>query len=324
MFKKFTSYIEERKEGVDAKGGLVGSPKVKLVADYDGPDPKSPTKGQGQGELSPYKSANGNAAAKGAEKGGFADMGDGKLKYEPDMKAGASKLSALGKELGGDWPKNKMPKTEHFLNKTSKMSASQFAKYMMKENTCDNDAIRYIVALAGQNPRVVEHLVHEMRRANILGEMLKASLEFPEAYQELTILFGDNEGERRANRLARAMAEAVGPPMGIGNNGDANFDGEQDMDDEKVEPSEDDEEGHPDDETDPDEEHDDTDEDGDDSDGDENGDEDEYSDDEDGSDPFGKEDEAPEQDGNPMKKKMPHEHLKDALQRAFMKAFMNK
>ena len=327
MFKKFTNYIEERKEGVDPKSGLAGSPKVKLVADYDGPDPKNPTKGKGQGDLSPYKSANGNAPAKAAEKGGFADLGDGKLKYEPDMKDGNSKLTALGKELGGDWPKNKMPKTEQFLNKTSKMSAGQFAKYMMKEAQCDNEAIRYIVALANQNPRVLEHLAHEMKRANILGKMLKATLDVPESYQELTILFGDNEGERRANKFARAMAEMVGPSMGItDNNDDRNMDGEQDMDDDKVEPDDNLEDENPDDETDPDEEHDDTDEDADDDEGMDHDDDDmdHPEGDEEESDPFGKEDNEPDQDVNPMKRKLPHEHLKDAMQKAFMKAFMNK
>jgi hypothetical protein len=345
MFKKFTNYIEERKEGVDAKSGLVGSPKVKLVADYDGPDPHNPTKGQGQGDLAPYKSANGNAAAQKAEKGGFADLGDSKLKYEPDMKDGNSKLTALGKELGGDWPKGgKLSKTEQFLNKTSDLSASEFAKYMAKQSrdTFDNlptvsidesghphpsEAIHYIAALSTKNKKFIENLIFDMKRAGSLGRLLEAALEHPEAYKELTRLFGDEKGEKRARNLARAMAlEAVGPPMGLGN-GEANADGDRDMDDDKVEPEDDELEDDDDEETDPDEEHDDTDEDDDEE---ENGDFDDESDgdlghdDEEGSDPFGKDDESPDQNVNPMKKKLPHEHLKDALQRAFMKAFMNK
>lgn len=232
-FKKFVNYVEERKDGVNAKEGLVGNPKVKVVADYDGPDPKKPTKGEGQGELNSYKSANGNAAAKKPESGGFADMGDKSLKYTPDTEGGDSKLTVLGKELKGEWPK--LPKTEQFMRKTKNMSAQQFAEFMVKEcsyktsedlpmvnaekagpfHPHPSEAIRYVAALSSKDERVIEQLVNELKRNQVLGEVFKAALEYPESYRELSALFENEEGEKRAKSFARALKEAVGPPMGL-------------------------------------------------------------------------------------------------------------
>ncbi|RDJ35304.1 MAG: hypothetical protein DWQ19_10850 [Crenarchaeota archaeon] len=251
MFKKFTNYVEERKDGVNATG-LAGNPKVKLVADYEGPDPKKPTKGEGQGDLNPYKAANKNASAKKAETGGFADMGDKNLEYTPDTKGGNSKLTSLGTEIKDEWPKG-LPKTEQFFNKTKNMSTKEFAEFMVKEcgtieltedlpmvnatkpgafHPHPSEAIRYVAALSKKSPKVVEQLMHELKRANILGEVFKAALEYPEAYSELTNLFEEEneDGERRSRRFARALKEAVGPPMGLKMEPEEDEESPEDMD----------------------------------------------------------------------------------------------
>lgn len=293
MFKSFQDYVEDRKvDGVEAKDGLVGSAKVKLVADYDGPDPKKPTKGEGQSDPTPYKAANGSAKAKKAEGGGFADLGDKALKYDPKTEGGSSKMTVLGTEIKGDWPKPAagLPKTEQFFRKTKNMSDTQFAEYMLKASgnlkisknlpmvNADapgpfhphpSEAVRYVAALGSQNPKIVEQLIHELKRLNVLGEMFRAALEHPESYLELCqLLEDDTYGEKRSRNFARALKEVVGPPMGL-------------------KPEDDDEEGmHPEDEmgdeegedmVDPDEESDDMDDDSmdmDDEMGDEEGDED--------------------------------------------------
>jgi hypothetical protein len=233
MFKSFQDYVEDRKvDGVEAKDGLVGSAKVKLVADYDGPDPKKPTKGEGQSDPTPYKAANGSAKAKKAEGGGFADLGDKGLKYDPKTEGGST-------EIKGDWPKPAagLPKTEQFFRKTKNMSDTQFAEYMLKSSGSlkisknlpmvnadgpgpfhphPSEAVRYVAALGSQNPKIVEQLIHELKRMNVLGEMFRAALEHSESYLELCqLLEDDTYGEKRSRNFARALKEVVGPPMGL-------------------------------------------------------------------------------------------------------------
>lgn len=246
MLKSFKNYIENRQKGPGAKneyingnGKLVEKPKVKLVADYDGPDDKAPPKSDGgKGTPAPYKPA--NAAEKGKKgESGFADQGDSKLVYNPDLKGGDSKMTALGKELGSDWPKTK---TESFIEKTRKMNSITFAQHILDECNCGNwenlptvtafesgafhphpvEAIRYVAALASRNDKLLSNLVFEMKRTGDLTRLLGTLLEHPEAYASLTQLFEGDAGSKRAKFFVRALNaqvdEAVGPPLGL--NGD--------------------------------------------------------------------------------------------------------
>lgn len=324
MFTKFSNYLEARKDGVGPKEGLVGDAKVKLVADYDGPQPKSPEKGEGQDAPAPYKAANGDVAAKKGEKG-LADLGDKTLIYEPDTKGGNSKFTALGKELES-WPKaGKLAKTEQFINDTKQLSARDFVKYMSKNidlkdlptitafsegqfHPNPTETFRYVSALAAQDKRYIENLVFDLKRAGTLGSLLEAALQHSEAYEILTMLFADENGNHRANKLAKAMrqySEAVGPPLGTTPN--TNFDGDQPDDIEDPDFNDDDDsEGE--DETNPDEESDDS--------------NDMDSDDQENMDDMG--DEEPKDFPAQDHPDMPHERLKNALHKTFMRHMMSK
>jgi hypothetical protein len=239
MFKKFTDYVSDRKKGpsvkqeyLDDQGRLVEKPKVKVVADYDGPDPKSPPKAKGAEDNTPYRCANSAEKPKKGENG-FADLGDKKLVYDPDTKPGTSKMTSLGKEVGEDWPKTK---TEAFIAQTKNMSSSEFAKYMLESCACNtenlptvtsykagqfhphpSEAIRYVAAIAAENIKFMENLVYEMKKAGNLTALLAVMLEHRDTYTALTDLFEDEEfGPTRAKFFARALSEAVGPPMGLG------------------------------------------------------------------------------------------------------------
>jgi len=240
MFKSFSNYISERRKGpsvkqeyLDDQGKLVEKPKVRVVADYDGPDPKSPPKSKGAEDGAPYRPANAAEKAKKPESGGFADLGDKKLVYDPKTEGGSSKMTVLGTEIGSDWPKTK---TENFLHATKNMSSSQFAKYMLESCACDmsnvptvsyglngkhhphpSEAVRYVTAITGQNIKLMESLVFEMKAQGNLSMLLAVMLEHRDTYNALTNLLEDEEfGPTRAKHFARALSEAVGPPMGFG------------------------------------------------------------------------------------------------------------
>lgn len=227
--KSFKDYVGSRK--ITEAEMTTEKPKVKLVADYDGPTATAPD--QGKNPVS-YKPA--NAALdpnKGKDETGFANLGGKNLVYNPDTKAGDSKSTALGTQLKDNWPKLK---SESWFEKTKKMNRNEFVKFV-NECNCSSvkeeelptitatstgairpfppEAIRYVTALSTKNPKMLENLVHEMKRAGNLGALLQALLEHPESYENLTYLLGDEkDGPKRCRLLARSMNEHVGPPMG--------------------------------------------------------------------------------------------------------------
>jgi hypothetical protein len=199
-----------KKEYVDDKGKLIDSPKDDIKADYKGPDPKFP-----ENSKSPYKAANSDVDSPTvkADKDGLGNMGDKKLIYEPDTNVIKSK-------------------TNEFIQKTKDMSLSEFTKYMLDECGCGSvsdedlpyvtsyatgkfqphppEAIKYVVVLANKNNNVLDNVVHEMKSAGILGKVLKSLLSHPEAYDELTSLFGDSEeGPSRCKMFAKSMNKSV-------------------------------------------------------------------------------------------------------------------
>ena len=238
-----------KKEYVDDQGKLVEKPEIKKVADYNGPNPKSPP----EKKAAPYKPANDDVKSPtvDVEKNGLGEMGDKNLKYEPNT------------EYKQEVVKSSWAKTENFLNKTKGMSLSEFTKYMLDECGCgavqDDDlpyvtayttgkfqphppeAVKYVVVLANKNNNILDNMVREMKTSGMLGKLMKTLLENPEAYDELTSLLGDSqEGPSRCKLFAKSMNssldnflkdqksmyESVSSPIG--------FDMEDDMDDEDM------------------------------------------------------------------------------------------
>jgi hypothetical protein len=306
---KFPSFLEY----LNDKGKIVDKPEVERVPDYHGPDDKTP-----QNSKVPYKTPLTPKAAQKGEKG-FAELGDGKLVYEPntdvnyetkkdvmkeftvtkartdakcDYKGPFSSAPKGGKpyvakaqkpgerplgELGDsenkyepDTNNAKPTKTESFLNKTRNMSLGQFTKYMLEECGCGQvsgedmpyitaysagkiqphppEAIKYVTVLANKNDGILENLVSTIINMGYLGKLMKAVLEHPQAYEELTALLGDDkDGPSRCKSFAGAMSnsyskflsdqeglyESVSSPIGFESEED--LEGEEDFGDEDPE-----------------------------------------------------------------------------------------
>ena len=387
---KFPSFLEY----LNDKGKIVEKPEVERVPDYHGPDDKNPPNSK-----VPYKTPLTPKVAQKGEKG-FAELGDGKLVYNPntdigyetkkdvmkefnvtkarvDLKAdykgpfssapkggkpyvaksekvGDKALGELGDSANKyepDTDTSKKTKTESFLNKTREMSLSEFTKYMLKECGCGQvsgddlpyvtaystgkiqphppEAIKYVTVLANKNDGILENLVSTIVSMGYLGKLMKAVMDHPQAYEELTSLLGDdNDGPSRCKSFAGAMNssyskflndqeglyESVSSPIGF----EAEEEDYEDDGEHSEEEDEDDEEGSEEDDFDSEEEesedefgpdHDDLDSDDDEEDGE---DEEGYGHDEDGEGDMGG-DEMPRHREKRLKKKFAHHHLLDAM-----------
>lgn len=234
-------------EYINASGKLVEKPETETVPDYSGPDPHLTPMG------TPYKAPSSGKNMSSSEKG-LGDLGADNLKYNPDTK--------LEKTVSS-WPKGK---TESFLNKTNEMNIAEFTRYMLETCGCghvvDSDeipgvtayttgkifphppeAIKYVVVMANKNDSLLDNMVHELKGTGGLGKLLKSILGHPEAYDELTNLFGDEEeGSNRCKAFANAMNgnylkfvtdqegmyESVAPPLGFDMDLDVDDDEESD------------------------------------------------------------------------------------------------
>jgi hypothetical protein len=209
-----------KKEYVNDQGKLIEKPEVAAVADYKGPDAKTPP---GDKKAAPYKAANDNVKSPtfDVEKNGLGELGDNKLKYEPNTEYKQELVKS-------SWT----TKTESFLNKTKNMSLSEFTKYMLDECGCGSvqsgdlpyvtayttgkfqphppEAVKYVVVLANKNDNVLDNVVHEMKASGMLGKLMKALLDNPEAYDELTSLLGDSQqGPGRCKLFAKSMNNSL-------------------------------------------------------------------------------------------------------------------
>jgi len=155
-------------EYLNAKGNI-DKPKVKVVADYEGPkgvedkaakkncckmkslkeyldekgkitepkvelvaDYKGPdpvSPEQGGSKTKPYRATASNESAPKGECG-FGDKGDKNLIYEPDVEIKGKNTAIPG---GKTLAKETLTKTEQFLNKTKNMSLDEFTDYMLQE-----------------------------------------------------------------------------------------------------------------------------------------------------------------------------------------------
>jgi hypothetical protein len=305
------------KENMDAKGKVVAKATTAVVADYKGPKSDAPKGGK------PYI----GKAVKPGDKA-LGELGDSELKYEPDTDT------------------SKPTKTESFLGKTKGMSLAEFTKYMLEECGCGQvsgddlpyvtayttgkfqphppEVIRYISALADKNQGVLDNLVSTVISMGYLSKLMKAIFEHPQAYEELTALFGDEEdGPSRCKSFAGAMGnsynkflsdqeglyESVSGPIGFE---------DEDSEEEEEHHHHHDEEGSEDDEFEPEEE------DLDDSDGEEDMDAEDEGEEDFDSEMSGDdhEEDEPEHKERKLKKKFAHHHLLDAMSghEAMMKA----
>lgn len=406
---RFPSFLEY----LNDKGVVVEKPNVETVPDYHGPDDKTPP-----GSKVPYKTP---VTPKSAEKGekGLSELGDDKLKYEPDtsvkydtkkdvmkeyidskgkvlekgrvdvkgdyvgtppaapkggnpyvaksVKAGEKGLGEMGDEKLKYEPNTdtaaKVTKTEGFLNKTRGMSLAEFTKYMLQECGCGQvsgddlpyvtaystgkiqphppEAIRYISTLANKNDGILENLVSTVIGMGYLNKLLKAIFEHPQAYDELTALLSDdNDGPRRCGSFVGSMNnsyskflsdqeglyESVSGPIGfedeedlesdedseLEDDEDVDDDGEEDFGDEEDSEIGDDEDVGDEEDLGDDEDSDIGDDEGIDSD------EDSELGDEEGESDFGSEEEPEHHEEMPkkrLKKKFAHDHLLDAMKK---------
>jgi len=246
------------KEYLDAKRKLVKTPKKEDVPDYHGPKPTKPDKPatsgdnwssgvKPKGSPSPYKGPGTDPGQKKGEKGGFADMGDKDLKYEP--KAGLVDKAGEGGEKKKSWPNVATVKhagakaheslLDPFLDRTKDMPLPEFAKYVQRQLTehcgCENkeiphvvaytsgpyhpdpiQAIKYVAFLANENQNIMRALLREMKRLGSMDRLLEGLLSIPETYSE--IVHHMSVDPTVSSRIVRAMndqilkAEGVGPP----------------------------------------------------------------------------------------------------------------
>lgn len=207
------------------------------------------------------------------EKDGLAGKGKTPSPYpEP------GEYDAEGKPVKSPWTKKsknqspypaskaKMVKTESFIQKTKDMPIADFMKYMyaecgvnMDSDSDDEDsdlptvtaytagkfhphppeAIKYVAALAKANPRIMEMLIHEIKRQDGLGDLMSSTMDHPETYSVLSDLFGDpQDGPGRSKALVNSMDdkyqqfmddqdgmyEAVAPPFGMSDDDDSDDD----------------------------------------------------------------------------------------------------
>lgn len=222
MFKTFNEYINNKKQ-------LVEKPEEKLVPDYDGPQPKAP-----EGGAAPYKAANDDADPNPKKEKGLVDQGDQKI---PDPQG--KPLTPAGKNY---------PKSESFFTKTKKMSNAQFAKHMLETNNYKVDksklpsfssnqpfpleAVNYVIAASQDNNKILENLMHEVRRSGLAKEALKTLLIYPEVFQMLAELLNENSG--LAKKHLKQACEAVGPPLDLGDEDEDHESPEHGHDDEDM------------------------------------------------------------------------------------------
>jgi hypothetical protein len=231
----------EKKQG----GSVVEKPSTEVVADYPFKAPPSPpepkTKGKNWDAKAPkaskplpYKGA-GTDPGQQTAKEGLGNLGS-IPKEEIKLTAGDSQYIPGGKTLG-----DYSTKTEAFLKKTKDMSFSEYTQVIKEELNVDGvihtelpRAIQYIASLS-KNENVLRDVVVEFRKQNLVSRLIETLMNYPEAYQSLSRLLGDEQkGLSRCNALVRAMNENIGPPVGLDS-----MDGEDDEDEPRIRPMDD-------------------------------------------------------------------------------------
>lgn len=230
--------------------GEINKPQEKEIADYEGPNQKSPPAAKTpflDKEMAPPKtkhepkpySAPGKSAGNKAAESGFGDTGDKNLIYNPDTKKIPKQDNIEGQKTK-NYPPNKKTKTEQFLDATKGMSIHEFTNHMItkrregfdeylpkiSENQHPQEIIRYVSALANKNDSIMEDLVHALKRNGCFKKLIESLMDIPESLNMIIELLSNEDGARRCRQLVRCMedsyTEAVGPPFGVSDKGPIN------------------------------------------------------------------------------------------------------
>jgi hypothetical protein len=159
-------------EYMNSKGNIA---KPVVTVDGDNIDPKTPPNKPPKGET-PYKCSDGKPKKAGEK--GFADEGDKKLKYNPDVESPKGKAPAH------------IPTVEQF------------------------EAVSLLRKKAQKDAAVIENLVHHFKAHGLLGPLVAEMFEHRETYQHLSqILAHEHYGEKVFGKLSRALTEEVAKPF---------------------------------------------------------------------------------------------------------------
>jgi hypothetical protein len=217
-YKKFSDYISEQK----IQAGLPGKTDKPIVktgkfikpADYYAPGAK---KDHG------LMTADDNRGIPLGEKGspGMTPKVAQPLGTKP---AGAPKSIKHGKNKA-----SKKMKNEVFLNKTAKLSDSDFTKMMLESNSVPKpkihdlqgnkytpepaETVRYVVNLMLKNETYMGRVVRELKRAGGLTQLVNEIFTHPETYQIIAEAASTNA------RINRKLTEAVAEPRGMSGSG---------------------------------------------------------------------------------------------------------
>lgn len=184
-YKTFEEYL-------DHKNQLKTSGTVKKVADYDGPENMSTV------------AKNPNKAEKG-----FADEGDKKLIYTPDVETPA-KVGEGGTKTA-TWPKTK---TQEWLDQTKGLSLSEFTKNITKNiNPTNLKSVHETVSNCKTDKKYVENLVREFKRTGLLKQLVAEMLQHKESFDVLAKLM--EKDEQVSRRLVRSFNELAGLDLGL-------------------------------------------------------------------------------------------------------------
>lgn len=199
--QKFQEYLNAKSGS--KKDDVSEKPKIAKVADYPGPNNNKPPQG-GAGYAAPGAQPPKGHQADGPDKGGFANKGEKNLVYNPKTEG------AYDREVI-------KTKTQEWLDGTKGLSLSEFAKEIKASAVVNGKSptnnIRQTVANCRLNPNLIETLLREFKREEMLEAVVAQLFTHPEAYNELAkIMEGNNDGLLVCRRLVRAINEIVGPP----------------------------------------------------------------------------------------------------------------
>jgi hypothetical protein len=202
------------KEYLDTKGKTQTKPKVDPAGDTAPLPPKAPLPAAKKGKNwenkaatsdkpAPYTPATSPAKPQKPEPG-LANKGDKKLVYDPETpeefnKEGGKKLTTFPKTTAT---------TKEFLEKTRKMSLSEFTTLISNENQANSKVnplqyIKYVAQLTAKNPKLMESLVREIKRNNGIESLTCETMKLPEVVNEVAIMLQDEKFCQKINKAIR-------------------------------------------------------------------------------------------------------------------------
>lgn len=254
-YMKFHEFLDKQKGNK--------KPKIAVVPDYDGPSPAAPelgktpehSGGKGQsGKVHPYKA--GKDAPDPNKGHGHDGLGHKGHKSDHHMPKTQHTNTVSNKELKS-YPNIK---TSEWIKNTKGLSLAEFAKKVRTQRlsgldegtSVAYDAIRETVSVCQRNSSYIADVVLEMRRKGIFESVFAYMAQQPESMPVVAHLMETDF--TFARKLAEAVGEMVGPPIGDEDHDHDHHDDDEDM---HHDDDEHDDEEHDDDEHDDEDDHDD-------------------------------------------------------------------